>query len=97
MTTENAPIFTGLGVLLAGVFIGILGSKIYRKWRKEKLKEKEIFHQAHLDEIEAKKLHDQLVDSRVEIGVKPPKAFKTKRTPQNTKVLGKKSVKKSLD
>jgi len=95
--TENTPIFTALGVLFAGIFIGVLGSKIYRKWRKKKLQEKEIFHQAHLDETEAKKLHDKLVDSRVEICVKPPKVFKTKRTPQDTKILGKKSLKKTLD
>ena len=95
--TENTPIFTALGVLFSGIIIGVLGSKIYRKWRKKKQHEQEVFHQAHLDEIEAQKLHDKLVDSRVEIGVKPPKAFKTKRTPQDTKILGKKSVKKTLD
>lgn len=95
--TENTPIPAAIGVLLAGVFIGVLGSKIYRKWRKKRQHEMEVFHQAHLDEIEAQKLHDKLVDSRVEMGVKPPKAFKTKRKPQDTKILGKKSLKKTLD
>ncbi len=95
--TENTPIPAAIGVLLAGIFLGILGSKIYRKWRKKKQHEQEVFHQAHLDEIEAQKLHDKLVDSRVEIGLKPPKVFKTKRKPQDTKILGKKSLKKTLD
>ena len=95
--TENTPIPAAIGVLLAGVFLGVLGSKIYRKWRKKRQHEQEVFHQAHLDEIEAQKLHDKLVDSRVEIGLKPPKAFKTKRKPQDTKILGKKSLKKNLD
>ena len=95
--TDTTSIPAAIGVLLAGVFLGVLGSKIYRKWRKKRLHEKEVFHQAHLDEIEAQKLHDKLVDSRVEMGVKPPKAFKTKRKPQDTKILGRKSVKKNLD
>ena len=95
--TDNTLIPAAIGVLLAGVFLGVLGSKIYRKWRKKRLHEKEVFHQAHLDETEAQKLHDKLVDSRVEMGVKTPKAFKTKRKPQDTKILGRKSLKKSLD
>lgn len=95
--TDTTSIPAAIGVLLAGVFLGVLGSKIYRKWRKKRQHEKEVFHQAHLDEIEAQKLHDKLVDSRVEMGVKPPKAFKTKRKPQDTKILGRKSVKKNLD
>ena len=94
---DTTSIPAAIGVLLAGIFLGILGSKIYRKWRKKRQHEKEVFHQAHLDEIEAQKLHDKLVDSRVEMGVKPPKAFKTKRKPQDTKILGKKSLKKTLD
>ena len=65
--TENTPIPAAIGVRLAGVFLGVLGSKIYRKWRKKKQHEQEVFHQAHLDEIEAQKLHDKLVDSRVEM------------------------------
>lgn len=94
---DGTPILTAFGVLLTGVFIGIFGSKIYRNWKKRKEKEKEVFHDAHLNENEAQKLHDKLVNLRVEMGVKPPKVFKTKRKPQDTKILGRKSVKKSLD
>lgn len=93
---ENGSSLLYSCVFLAGVVAGILARKYYKKWRKNEEKKKEFYHDAHLSENEAKKLHEKLVDSRVEMGVKPPKNFKTKRTPQNTKILGKKSLKKDL-
>jgi len=91
---ESEISFGIFAVFLIGFFIGILARKYYKKWQKKEEKKKEFYHDAHLSENEAKKLHEKLVDSRVEVGVKPPKTFKTKRKPQNTKVLGKKSLKK---
>ena len=48
-----------------------------------------------IDKKEAEKVSQKLKENDVVLGVKKPKTFKTKRKPQNTKVLTSKSVKKS--
>ena len=48
-----------------------------------------------INEKEAEKVSKKLKENDVVLGVKKPKNFKTKRKPQNTKVLTAKSVKKS--
>ena len=50
-----------------------------------------------IDEKEAEKVSRKLKENAVVLGVKKPKSFKTKRKPQNTKVLTSKSVKKSTN
>jgi hypothetical protein len=47
-----------------------------------------------IDSKEAEKVSQKLKENSVVLGVKKPKNFKTKRKPQNTKVLAPKSIKK---
>lgn len=79
LTTEETTLYIFL-VLFVGVLI-VIGT-YWESIKRDKRFNEKVYAEAN--SFEAEKLSQKMKSSRVEMGLKKPQAFKTKRKPQKT-------------
>jgi len=96
--STNLPEITFLALICGPILLVLLAELFYiRKAKKNDdffIKNLTEYSDSPIDKKEAEKVSQKLKENDVVLGVKKPKNFKTKRKPQNTKVLALKSAKK---
>lgn len=97
-TSTNLPEIAFLALICGPILLVLLAELFYIKKAKKNdeffLENLTEYSDLPINEKEAEKVSKKLKENDVVLGVKKPKSFKTKRKPQNTKVLTAKSVKK---
>ena len=98
-TSTNLPEIAFLALICGPILLVLLAELFYIKKAKKNdqffLENLTEYSNSPINEKEAEKVSKKLKENDVVLGVKKPKNFKTKRKPQNTKILTAKSVKKS--
>jgi hypothetical protein len=94
----NLPEIAFFVLICAPILLVLLAELFYIKKAKKNddffIKNLTEYSDFPIDRKEAEKVSQKLKENSVVLGVKKPKSFKTKRKPQNTKVLTPKSIKK---
>lgn len=94
----NLPEIAFLALICGPILLVLLAELFYIKKAKKNdeffLENLTEYSDSVINEKEAEKVSKKLKENDVVLGVKKPKSFKTKRKPQNTKILTSKSVKK---